>query len=135
MSKKKKKKQAKPNMRAQIGRYLRIKELRRIQYNGLRLSWPVWARQEAVVESYRIATTVFSRINLSSFFSYIVSYRKQTNIFRQALEMPEKKGEMSTNGKTNPKKANLFDHNSIKHILDESVSEVYAYFSWVHSSA
>ncbi|KAI5670532.1 hypothetical protein M9H77_10896 [Catharanthus roseus] len=38
--------------------------------------------------------------------------------------MPEKKGEMSTNGKTNPKKANLFDHNSIKHILDESVSEI-----------
>lgn len=43
--------------------------------------------------------------------------------------MQEKKGDMSTNNSTsstnkNPKKANLLDHHSIKHILDESASEV-----------
>lgn len=31
---------------------------------------------------------------------------------------------MASNGSKNPKKANLLDHHSIKHILDESVSEV-----------
>ncbi|KAL8493289.1 hypothetical protein ACS0TY_024487 [Phlomoides rotata] len=36
--------------------------------------------------------------------------------------MQEKKGEMASN--KNPKKANLLDHNSIKHILDESVTEI-----------
>ncbi|GLT88554.1 hypothetical protein SLE2022_065740 [Rubroshorea leprosula] len=35
--------------------------------------------------------------------------------------MPEKKSET---GSKNPKKANLLDHHSIKHILDESVSEI-----------
>ncbi|XP_058007787.1 signal peptidase complex subunit 2 [Hevea brasiliensis] len=35
--------------------------------------------------------------------------------------MQEKKQEMATK---NPKKANLLDHHSIKHILDESVSEI-----------
>ncbi|KAL8490418.1 hypothetical protein ACS0TY_026064 [Phlomoides rotata] len=34
----------------------------------------------------------------------------------------EKKGKMASN--KNPKKANLLDHNSIKHILDESVTEI-----------
>lgn len=38
--------------------------------------------------------------------------------------MSEKKGEMANSGKSNAKKANLLDHNSIKHILDESVTEV-----------
>ncbi|KAK1571991.1 hypothetical protein Q3G72_025759 [Acer saccharum] len=36
--------------------------------------------------------------------------------------MQEKKPEMAN--KNNPKKANLLDHHSIKHILDESVSEI-----------
>ncbi|KAL6503738.1 hypothetical protein OROGR_025661 [Orobanche gracilis] len=36
--------------------------------------------------------------------------------------MEEKKGE--TASKKNPKKANLLDHHSIKHILDESVIEI-----------
>ncbi|KAF3433518.1 hypothetical protein FNV43_RR24620 [Rhamnella rubrinervis] len=36
--------------------------------------------------------------------------------------MQEKKAETTTN--KNPKKANLLDHHSIKHILDESVSEI-----------
>ncbi|KAL6526834.1 hypothetical protein OROGR_015924 [Orobanche gracilis] len=36
--------------------------------------------------------------------------------------MKEKKGETASN--KNPKKANLLDHNSIKHILDESVTEI-----------
>jgi signal peptidase complex subunit 2 len=35
--------------------------------------------------------------------------------------MQEKKTEMANK---KPKKANLLDHHSIKHILDESVSEV-----------
>ncbi|CAK9135728.1 unnamed protein product [Ilex paraguariensis] len=38
--------------------------------------------------------------------------------------MPEKKGEMSTNNSKNQKKTNLLDHHSIKHILDESVTEI-----------
>lgn len=38
--------------------------------------------------------------------------------------MSEKKGEMPNSGKSNAKKANLLDHNSIKHLLDESASEV-----------
>lgn len=38
--------------------------------------------------------------------------------------MTEKKGDMATNTSKNPKKANLLDHHSIKHLLDESVSEV-----------
>ncbi|KAA8539632.1 hypothetical protein F0562_026324 [Nyssa sinensis] len=42
--------------------------------------------------------------------------------------MPEKKEDMATNNTTsankNPKKANLLDHHSIKHILDEFVSEI-----------
>ncbi|KAL3523944.1 hypothetical protein ACH5RR_016778 [Cinchona calisaya] len=36
--------------------------------------------------------------------------------------MPEKKAE--TAAKSSPKKANLLDHHSIKHLLDESVSEI-----------
>ncbi|KAK6122063.1 hypothetical protein DH2020_022293 [Rehmannia glutinosa] len=36
--------------------------------------------------------------------------------------MQEKKGETASN--KNPKKANLLDHHSIKHILDESVTEI-----------
>ncbi|GER54459.1 microsomal signal peptidase 25 kDa subunit family protein [Striga asiatica] len=36
--------------------------------------------------------------------------------------MQEKKGETASN--KNPKKANLLDHHSIKHVLDESVTEV-----------
>ncbi|XP_059628031.1 signal peptidase complex subunit 2-like [Cornus florida] len=43
--------------------------------------------------------------------------------------MQEKKGDMASNDTTtpankNPKKANLLDHHSIKHILDESVTEI-----------
>ncbi|KAM7499342.1 hypothetical protein LguiA_023756 [Lonicera macranthoides] len=38
--------------------------------------------------------------------------------------MTEKKGDMATNNNKNPKKANLLDHHSIKHLLDESVSEI-----------
>ncbi|CAA3008100.1 probable signal peptidase complex subunit 2 [Olea europaea subsp. europaea] len=36
--------------------------------------------------------------------------------------MEAKKGEIASN--KNPKKANLLDHHSIKHILDESVTEI-----------
>ncbi|CAA0811115.1 Probable signal peptidase complex subunit 2 [Striga hermonthica] len=36
--------------------------------------------------------------------------------------MQEKKGETASN--KNPKKANLLDHHSIKHVLDESVTEI-----------
>ncbi|KAJ9684493.1 hypothetical protein PVL29_016793 [Vitis rotundifolia] len=42
--------------------------------------------------------------------------------------MQEKKGDMASNNNNsstkNPKKANLLDHHSIKHILDEYVSEI-----------
>ncbi|CAL5363763.1 unnamed protein product [Camellia sinensis] len=43
-------------------------------------------------------------------------------------EMQEKKADMATTNTSssnkNPKKANLLDHHSIKHILDESVTEI-----------
>lgn len=43
-------------------------------------------------------------------------------------EMQEKKGgDMATT--KSPKKTNLLDHSSIKHILDESVTEVFLYLS------
>ncbi|CAK9148967.1 unnamed protein product [Ilex paraguariensis] len=38
--------------------------------------------------------------------------------------MPEKNSDTATNGIKNQKKANLLDHHSIKHILDESVTEI-----------
>lgn len=41
--------------------------------------------------------------------------------------MQEKKVEKPAN--KNPKKTNLLDHNSIKHILDESVTEVCEFFN------
>ncbi|KAJ4960598.1 hypothetical protein NE237_020508 [Protea cynaroides] len=43
--------------------------------------------------------------------------------------MQEKKGEMASNGNSsnkNPKKANLMDPHSIKHLLDESATEIVA---------
>lgn len=43
--------------------------------------------------------------------------------------MQEKKGDAAaSSNKKNPKKANLLDHGSIKHLLDESVSEVELHF-------
>ena len=39
-------------------------------------------------------------------------------------KMQDKKPETTVAKTTNPKKANLLDHNSIKHLLDETVSEV-----------
>lgn len=72
----------------------------------------------ALTSLYQSYTYIYTPVTVE--FTHFQT--KTLEIETEEEKMQEKKGELAST--KSPKKANLLDHNSIKHILDESVTEV-----------